>query len=303
MNDTLHRFILRDAAVRGEVVSLDGAWRDVVRRHTLPGSVRNHLGELAAASLLLAATLKFDGSLIMQIHGDGPVALYVVDVDTEGSFRATVKVRENAYCPPEADLRTLVDAHGGGRFVVTLDPRQREPGTAPYQGIVPFEGDGVADALERYMQRSEQVPTRLWLAADAERATGLLLQRLPVEGGRSAPVDPDGWDRMQTLADTLDSGELLGLTSQQLLHRLFWQEKLEALGGNEWRFQCSCSREKVGGMLRTLGRAEVESILAERGAIEVHCEYCNAGYAFDQVDAALLFTEEASAAPGSAAHH
>lgn len=299
MSDLLHRFILREAAVRGEIVTLDASWRDVVQRHALPGSVRDHLGELSAASLLLAATLKFDGSLVMQIHGDGPVALYVVEVDTAGTFRSTVKVRDEARCPPDANLRALVDAHGRGRFVVTLDARDRLG--APYQGIVPFEGERIAQVLEHYMQRSEQVPSRLWLAADAQRATGLLLQRLPDEGGRAAPTDADGWNRLQMLADTLSTADLLQLSPQQLLHRLFWQERIEPLGTTEWRFRCSCSRDKVSGMLRTLGRAEIDSIVAERGSVEVRCDYCNAAYRFDAVDAALLFADDAAAAPGSAA--
>lgn len=297
-DDLLHRFIVRDAAVRGEIVTLDASWREVVRRHALPGSVRDHLGELSAASLLLAATLKFDGSLVMQIHGDGPVALYVVEVNTEGTYRSTVKVRDPERCPPDATLRALVDAHRQGRFVVTLDARDRMG--PPYQGIVPFEGERVAQVLEHYMDRSEQVPTRMWLAADERRATGLLLQRLPDEGGRAAPTDTDGWNRMQMLADTLTREDLLEHGAPQLLHKLFWQEKIEPLGTTEWRFRCSCSREKVGGMLRTLGQEEIDSIVAERGGVEVRCDYCNAAYRFDAVDAALLFAGDGSAAPGSA---
>lgn len=295
--DALRRFVLRDASVRGEIVQLGGAWQEIVRRHALPSSVRDHLGELSAAGLLLAATIKFEGALVLQIHGDGPVALYVVEVDTDGHFRSTVKLREGAQPPADASLRALVDAHGRGRFVVTLDPRDRSG--APYQGIVPFEGEGVAGALERYMDRSEQVPTRIWLAADAERAAGLLLQRLPDEGGAAKPRDADGWERMQQLAGTITGDELLRLPPEETLRRLFWQEKLEALDERRWRFLCSCSREKVAGMLRTLGRPEIEGILAERGAIEVSCDYCNAPYRFDAVDAALLFADDGTVQPGS----
>jgi molecular chaperone Hsp33 len=293
--DSLERFLLRDAPVRGEIVSLDAAWRQVVERHDLPACVRDRLGELAAAALLLTATLKFDGTMVLQIHGDGPLALLVVECDASGRFRATVKMREGAEVPEDADLRALVNVGGRGRFAVTLEPREREPGQQPYQGIVPFEGETVAEVLEHYMQRSEQLPTRLWLAADGERACGLLLQRLPEEGGRAAPPaqgprDDDGWPRLCQLADTLERGELLGLPPAQVLHRLFWQERLHAFDRRGCSFGCRCSREKVGAMLRMLGREEIASILEERGTIEVRCEFCNLAYDFDAVDSAWLFT-------------
>lgn len=300
MNDTLQRFLLQGAPVRGEIVSLDHAWLEVVRRHELPPAVRDRLGELAAAALLLAASLKFDGSLVLQIHGEGPVALFVVECDALGSFRATVKMREGATVGPGASLRELVDHGGGGRFVVTLDPRTRSPNRQPYQGIVPFEGESVARVLEHYMARSEQLPTRLWLAADGRRSVGLLLQRLPDEGGAQggrggAALDEDGWNRMQRLADTIHADELLGLPPARVLQRLFWQEPLHAFDSRDCRFACSCSREKVASMLHTLGREEVDGIVAERGSVEVRCEFCNHPYAFDAVDCAGLFVSGVSA--------
>jgi len=302
-HDTLERFLLRGAPVRGEVVSLDASWRQIAGRHEFPRSVRERLGELCAAGLLLSASLKFDGALILQIHGDGPVALLVVECESDGRFRATAKLRDGQPCPEDADLPTLVNAHGRGRFVVTLDPRTDSPNRQPYQGIVPFEGDTVAEVLERYMARSEQVPTRLWLAADESRAAGLLLQRVPDAGGHSAPpTDSDGWNRLQQLADTLARDELLALPPRSVLHRLFWQEPLQAFEARAPRFACSCSREKVEAMLRMLGRAEVESIVAEHGEVAVHCDFCNTPYTFDAIDGARLFLSEPTA-PGSTARH
>lgn len=295
MSDSLQRFLLRGAPVRGEIVSLDDAWLEVASRHDLPPSVRDRLGELSAAALLLAASLKFDGTLVLQIHGDGPVALLVVECAPGGSFRATVKMREGARVAPDATLRDLVDRHGGGRFVVTLDPGTRSPNRQPYQGIVPFEGNSVAEVLEHYMARSEQLPTRMWLAADGRRSVGLLLQRLPEEGGASgeraggAPVDADGWNRMQQLADTITGDELLHLPPSKVLERLFWQEPLHAFDRRACRFACTCSREKVAAMLRMLGKEEIEGVLAEQGTVQVHCEFCNLGYEFDAVDCAGLF--------------
>lgn len=299
MSDTLQRFLMQGAPVRGEIVSLDEAWLEVVNRHALPASVRDRLGELSAAALLLAATLKFEGSLVLQIHGDGPVALFVVECDEQGGYRATVKLRDEAPAPAEdASLRELVDAHGKGRFVVTLVPGKPTPGRQPYQGIVPFEGDNVAFVLENYMARSEQLPTRMWLAADGRRAVGLLLQRLPDTGG-NAPLAPpaaerpidddDAWNRMQQLAETITRGELLRLAPEQVIRRLFWQEPLHAFDERQCRFSCSCSREKVASMLRMLGAEEVEGIVAERGSVEVRCEFCNLPYAFDRIDCAELF--------------
>ncbi len=301
MADTLRRFMLRGAPVRGEIVALDDAWREVVGRHSIAPAVRDRLGELSAAALLLSASLKFEGKLILQIHGDGPVVLFVVECDAAGRFRSTVKLRDQMDVPPDAALAALVNQHGRGRFVVTLDPGPDAPHRQPYQGIVPFEGDSVADVLERYMQRSEQVPTRLWLAADGHRACGLLLQRLPADGGNvdaAGDADDDGWNRMVMLADTLGRDELLSLEPDALLHRLFWQERLHAFDDRACRFECSCSRGKVAAMLQMLGRAEVESIVAERGDVEVHCDFCNQGYRFDAVDCAKLFIAPESAAPG-----
>lgn len=302
VRDGVLRFLLRGAPVRGEVVVLDRAWREVIARHALPAPVRDRLGELSAAAALLGATLKFDGSLVLQIHGDGPVVLFVVEYRSDGSYRATAKLREGASIPPDAPLPALVDTQRGGRFVVTLDPRERAPDKPAWQGVVPLEGTTVAGVLERYMQRSEQIPTRLWLAADGERAVGLLLQRLPDEGGRPEP-DIDGWNRLQQLAETVAPEELLTLSADELLRRLFWQESLHAFDHRPCRFACRCTREKVGEMLRMLGSDEVEAILAERGEIEVRCEYCNQAYRFDLVDSIALFHPVAPASEGAPKRH
>ncbi len=290
MTDCLQRFLIRPAAVRGEVVSLSAAWREVVDRHVLPAAVRDRLGELVAAALLLAATIKFDGTLILQIHGDGPVALYVVECPPDGSFRATVRMRDGVdpaiSIPAETPLSALVNANGGGRFAVTLEPRER--GQPVTQGIVPFEGETVAQVLENYMARSEQIPTRLWLAANATLAGGVLIQRLPTQGG--LPVeDTDGWPRIQHLGDTITATELCSVTPQEILHRLFWQESKEEGEPRPLHFACRCSRERVGGMLKMLGETEVESILTERENVEVRCDFCNQAYTFDAVDCAQLF--------------
>lgn len=306
-DDALMRFLWRQAPVRGEAVSLDAAWRLAIANHAYPPSVRRHLGELCAAGLLLAASLKFDGTLILQIHGDGPVALLVVECNAQGQFRATAKLRDPSACPDDADLVSLVNQHGSGRFVVTLDPATESPNRQPYQGIVAFEGRTVAEVLERYMAHSEQIPTRMWLAADDQRATGLLLQKLPEQGGRfnrspEGPTDTDSWARVQHLAETLTGDELLATPYLTLIHRLFWQEPLQAFDGCTLRFTCRCSHAKVAAMLKLLGEAEINAILEEQGAITVHCDFCAKPYHFDAIDSARLFLNELSA-PDSQARH
>jgi molecular chaperone Hsp33 len=212
---------------------------------------------------------------------------------------------------PDDRFGQLVNRSGQGRFVVTLDPRSRSPNRQPYQGIIPLTGESVSEVLELYMASSEQVPTRLWLAADAQRACGLLLQKLPDIGGRVQPAhvtqgtgeaDTDGWNRLQKLADTITPDELLQLASPEVLHRLFWQEQLHSHDEADLRFHCTCSREKVAGMLKMLGRAEVESILAERPVVDVNCDFCNQAFAFDPVDCATLFLDD-PLGPASAATH
>lgn len=297
--DLLTRFLLGQGEVRGQIVRLSSQWQAVVSRHTAqPGLHR--MGELCAAAQLLAASLKFDGNLILQIHGDGPIRLMVVECRPAGLFRATLKTAPaGAGTDAQASFSSLVNRNGQGRFVVTLEPAKHSANQQPYQGIVPFEGDSVSSVLEHYMLRSEQVPSRLYLAADDQCAVGLLLQKMPDSGGSlgTARIDQDAWPRLQMLADTLTREELLSESPERLLHKLFWQENLQTLDERPVRFACTCSREKVAAMLKMLGREEVESILAEQGEVRTQCDYCNTGYRFDAVDAAAVFIEGVMPSP------
>ncbi len=286
MSDRVVRFLWRDAPIRGEIVELGDAWREIVSRHAEGPAVIGLLGEVSAAAVLLSATLKHRGSLILQIHGDGPVALAVAESRADGGFRATVRLR--AAVDDDASLTSMVNASGNGRCAVTLDPEDGAGTRNAYQGIVPLEGADVAAALGSYLERSEQTPTRMWLAADARRAVGLMLQRLPAHGAVGAQ-DDDAWRRAGMLAATLGRDELLASDAATLLHRLFWQEALNRFDARPIRFACRCSRARVAGMLRMLGAAEVESIIDERGEVEVDCEFCASRYRFDRVDCAALF--------------
>lgn len=289
MADSLLRFLFDQAPVRGECVSLDTTWREVLDRHDYPPVLQSLLGELMAAAALLSATLKFDGSLIMQLHGTGVLKLLVVECTADLGMRATAK------WDGEIRPQPLRDLLGHGKFVITLDP---ETGQQPYQGIVALEGDSVAAILEGYMARSEQLETRFWLAANQDRATGLLLQKLPDGHG-----DPDAWDRTQMLASTLNPPEQLSISLEDMLHRLFHEEELRLLSETGTVFRCSCSRERVANMLKMLGQQEVNETLAEQGRIEVKCEFCNTAYDFDPVDARQLFVGDGSLSePGHTRH-
>jgi molecular chaperone Hsp33 len=290
ISDSLIRFLLGNGEVRGQIVRIENSWQEIAARH--PDVVGlNCLGELSAAANLLAASLKFDGDLILQIHGQGAIKLMVVECRPEGLFRATLKLSENVSMAPDAGLSELVNQGGKGRFIVTLEPSKTSINRQPYQGIVPFEGTSVAEVLENYMERSEQVPSRLYLAANSQRAVGLLLQKMPGEGGSAGPQDADAWQRVQMLAKTVKPQELLNDTLDELLHKLFWQENLQTLDQREIRFSCTCSRDKVIAMLKMLGQDEVQSIIAEQGEVKTQCDFCNTEYRFDPVDATAVFIE------------
>ncbi|OIR14696.1 33 kDa chaperonin [mine drainage metagenome] len=288
--DFLRRFLFEHAPIRGEIVRLDAVWQSVIERHDYPPVLRDLMGELCAAAVLLAATLKLKGSMILQIHGKGAVKLLVVECSGDLEVRATAKW--------EGDLSrgTLQELVGDGRFVITLDPKD---GNQAYQGIVALEGESIAEILQNYMTRSEQLETRLWLATDGKVAAGMLLQKLPEQ---PEPEDDDAWGRASQLADTLKPEELLTLPAVELVHRLYHEEDIRLFDAQDVVFRCTCSRENVARMLRMLGRDEVESIIAERGEVEVHCEFCNQRYVFDRVDADAVFADILAMASNQTLH-
>jgi molecular chaperone Hsp33 len=287
-SDTLQRFVFENAAIRGELVRLDATWRAILSKHDYPQPLAQLMGEMLAASALLAATLKFKGTLIMQIQGSGPVRLMVVECTAGFAMRATAKWDGEL----QGDFSTLI---GNGRFAITLDPKD---GGNTYQGIVELQGASVAEALEHYMERSEQLGTKLVLAADASHACGLLLQKLPE--GKSE--DADAWNRVSQLGATLSAAELFGLPFADIIHRLFHEEDVRVFDAQPVHFACSCSPARVGNMLRMLGLDEVRAILAEQGQVEVRCEFCNHRYVFDVVDAEQLFAADVVTRAGLTRH-
>ncbi|MCK9511998.1 MAG: Hsp33 family molecular chaperone HslO [Pigmentiphaga sp.] len=292
MSDFLRKYLFADRTVRAQTVDLTTAWQQILANHDYPEPIVRLLGDLVAASVLLSANLKFDGTLALQLQGDGGIPLIVVECRANLDVRATVKVAEGAILPPQGDLQSLMNPGGRGRFSVVLDPPKRGGTAQPYQGVVPMVGDTVSQVLEHYMATSEQLQTRLWLGANASRCAGLLLQRLPDIGGHVSGQTEPSWERALQLANTLDEAELLEISSDTLMHRLFWQEDLLAFEPQAVRFRCPCSREKVGNMLRLLGQTEVDDILDEQGQVTVNCDYCTRRYVFDRVDCAEVFASD-----------
>jgi len=289
-----------NAPVRGELVELSETWRHILARRDYPPAVQTLLGEMLAAAALLSANLKFNGMIIMQIHGDGPVRLLVIECDSDLRLRATAKIAEDAIVSDDATLEQLVNANGQGRFVITLDPKDKMPGQQAYQGIVPLDGDNVASVIENYMLRSEQLDTKLWLAANHEVSRGLLLQKLPGNGGKDGgdmtpEQELETWNRVSMLGNTLRSAEMLSTDIDTLMYRLFWEETIRVFDPAHPQFHCSCSREKVGSMLKMLGQEEIEDALSSQEKLAVDCDFCGLHYEFDAVDCAQLFVAETAA--------
>jgi molecular chaperone Hsp33 len=313
----LHKFLFDGLPVRGSLVRLTGAWQEVLVRRAAntatgayPPRVSEMLGEMLAAGALMQSNIKFNGALVLQIMGDGPVKVAVAEIQSDLSLRATATVQGTVAM--DSKLSDMVNVLNKGRCAITLDPKDKFPGQQPYQGVVPLHGDhnekleSLAHVLEHYMLQSEQLDTKLVLAANDTVAAGLLIQRLPVQGdknlGEKSREDEIGiseaFNRIALFADSLKREELLGLDVDTILHHLFWEEKVLRFEPSYPRFACTCSRERVSSMLHSLGSVEVESILAEQDKVEVGCDFCGVQYRFDAVDAAALFTQSAVQPPG-----
>ena len=314
----VHKFIFEGLPVRGMLVRLDDSWQELLRRRheagdSFPPAVQELMGEMAAAAVLMQSSIRFNGSLSIQVHGDGPVKLAVAEVQPDLAFRVTAKVIGTV--PESARLEALLNVHGKGRCAITLSPKDTLPGQQPYQGVVPLHGDrreplqNLSEVLEHYMLQSEQLDTRLILAADGSLAAGLLIQRLPMEGHANLQLPHhadeiglnEAYNRISMLASTLTRDELLTLDPDTLLRRLFWEESVRRFEPLSARFACSCSRDRVASMLRSLGEPEIDSILAEQGRVEIGCDFCGLKYQFDPIDAGELFIAPSDHLPGSSA--
>ena len=277
--DLLHRFLFEELGVRGLWVSLSDSWQTAQTHQHCADEVQLQLGQALAAVVLLSATIKFKGSMILQAQGQGPLKTLVAQATHDRKIRGLIR-NSNTVTPG-----SLQDMFGEGRLVLTVTSENAQP----YQGIVSLQGDNLAAALEVYFTQSEQLSTRIWLFANETQATGLLVQELP-----SQLSDKADWERIVMLADTVTGQEMLELDCEELLHRLFHEESVRLFDGEPVAFSCSCSRKKIENTLRLLGRPELESVLLERGLIEVNCEFCNQYYRFDKIDVEHLLRGDTS---------
>jgi molecular chaperone Hsp33 len=280
-NDSLHRFQLDRAGVRGAIVHLDEAWRQIQEHGDYSATLTELLGQTVAASALFTSTIKFAGRLSIQLRDSGALRLLFADCTHDGQLRGIVR------WDGDAPLGSVA-LEAGARLAITIENTMTD---TRYQGLVPVERDDLAGAFEGYFERSEQLPTRLVLAATHERCGGILLQQIATTGGTPSG-DADGWNRAEHLLATLTTDELLQLAPEELLLRLFHAEDVRLQTPQPLAFGCTCSRERVGSMLHSLGRAENEAVLAEQGSIEVTCEFCNRHYVFDEADVAAIFADE-----------
>jgi molecular chaperone Hsp33 len=302
--DQLWRFLFEDAPLRGHWVRLADAWREARAHQQLPAAVQALLGEALAAAGLLAGSLKFDGMLTLQLQGgNGLVSMLVAQATSQNTLRGVAHVREQepgqepvATAQADDEFTALV---GDGQLVISIE---RGPDAAPWQGIVSMAGRSLADCLERYFEVSEQIPTRVVLAASDDRAAGIFLQKLPGPANQGEAAEArlqDLWDEARLLLSTVKAGELLESDPADLLAKVFSGHDLRLFEGNALRFACRCGRERVATMLQSMGREEIDSIIAEQGSVTVTCEFCQRPYVFDAVDAAGLFVTLAVDPPDS----
>lgn len=282
VEDVLHRFMLERAGVRGVLVRLGPAWREVAGRAAYPSALRSVLGQTLAASALLTGNIKLEGSLSVELKSAGPLRLLFAECTDQGRLRGLARWSDPL--PGTLDLAALPNAI----MAITIGHAERGQ---RYQGLVDLQHPDLASALENYFSQSEQLPARIVLAADGEHAVGLMLQKLPDEGGVDAVQDEDAWTRIQHLTATLGQEELLATAPEQLLYRLYHEESVRLFEPRPLNFGCSCTRERVEAVLRSLGRDEVEAALeAREGEIEVICEFCAQRYTFDRIDAEHLLS-------------
>lgn len=291
--DLHQRFLFEYHAVRGELVHLNQSWHEILKRHEYPDNIQKILGEMAAAAVLLVATLKFRGSLIMQIQGSGPLSMAVIEATSEHTLRGLAQW--------EGDIAgmDLLEMAGAATLAITIDPDVGER----YQGIVDIGSGDIGMALEDYMLRSQQLETRLWLHANGSSAAGMLLQKMP-EGfsNEMHADDEDAWSRVTQLADTIHPEELTLLQFEELLHRLYHEEDVRVFEKQPVSFRCSCTRERVVDMLRMLGYQEVQSIFDSEPNVGVRCQFCNHYYEFDRVDVEELFALNVAASDSTTRH-
>jgi molecular chaperone Hsp33 len=287
-NDLLHRFMFDDCDIRGELVSLGDSYREVLKHNNYPPAIQRLLGEFMAAVSLLSSTLKFDGMIILQARGDGPISTIMAECSHHQNLRGIVRMNEAVSLSEDlANHGNLQELLGSSVLFITIEPKRTENFQGKlerYQGVVPMESDNLAGCLEAYFSQSEQLATRLWFAADGQHASGLLIQALPQQLSTSADDNSVHWETITTLAATISNHELLELQHENILHRLFHEQALRVFEPKPLQFFCSCSRERSTSALLSIGKEEVEELLVEKGSIDIDCQFCNQHYHFSAAE-------------------
>ncbi|HSG89100.1 MAG TPA: Hsp33 family molecular chaperone HslO [Pseudomonadales bacterium] len=299
-SDSIQRFMFRDLDIRGELAHLDDTWSEVNRAHAYPLPVQRLLGELLTATALLANIIKVKGTLTVQATGDGPLSVLMAECQDRETLRAIARIKGDVSGPlPPPGTSMGTELLGKGLLTITIRPEDGEP----YQGIVPLTGATLAEVMEAYFAQSEQIPTRLWLSAEGDRAAGLLIQALPTElaqAVRSPAQREEDFTRVTLLADTLGAEELRVTANETLLHRLFHEETVVVQAPAPVAFHCSCTRDRTREALRAMPQAELEEIVATEGEITMDCQFCHTVYRFDGIDLTILFRADAFEAPADA---
>jgi molecular chaperone Hsp33 len=279
MPDIRQRFYFAHSPVRGEIVQTQDCLSDIFDRHAYPIIIQKLLSEFVTACVLLTATLKLEGRLSLQARGNGALKIMMAECNHHHQVRAIAQLSEGAEFFDEASLNDLL---GDGLLVITLEPENGQR----YQGVVELVGNNLADYLENYFKQSEQLPTRLWLAANQTKGAGLLLQALPQS---QEDEDEDRWPRLVQITQTLKAEELLQLNTDEILYRLYHEEDVTLPESQAVTFSCTCSREGTAQALLSVGQAECEDILAEQGDIRLNCQFCHTEYVFDLTEIHQLF--------------
>lgn len=291
-NDVLNRFIFDDCDIRGELVTLGASYREILSHNLYPPAIQKLLGEFLAAVSLLSSTLKFDGTIILQARGDGAISTIMAECNHHNNLRGIVRLKDDAELTEHlAQHGSMQELLGNGVLVITIEPKRAENFGGKlerYQGIVPLERETLAGCLEDYFQQSEQLATRLWFAANAEHASGFLIQALPQQLKTNAEENKAHWETIEALANTITPEELLELDHEQILYRLFHEQPVRVFDPTHVKFACSCSRERSESALLALGKAEVEELLVEKGSIDIDCQFCNQHYHFSPEDVRKL---------------
>ncbi|MFM2653568.1 Hsp33 family molecular chaperone HslO [Vibrio owensii] len=283
-NNVLNRYLFEDLSVRGELVQLDEAYQRIISSKEYPAALQKLLGELLVSTTLLTATLKFEGSITIQLQGDGPVSLAVINGDHDQKIRGVARWEGDI-----ADDATLHEMMGKGYLVITIEPKKGER----YQGVVGLEGETLADVIEGYFANSEQLKTRLWIRTGEhegqKHAAGMMIQVMPDGTGT-----PEDFEHLEQLTATVKNEELFTLPANELLYRLYNQDSVRLYEPQPVEFHCGCSRERSGAAIITVDKTEIYDILAEEGTISLHCDYCGTSYTFDEPEITELYTQATS---------